>query len=179
MAKYIKPKEFELDHKFDKLRSRHYINDKLSVLHCHHYATLYTQLADDIKWANGGDILKETSEDVFYDVLKKYYDDKCINSIEDKVRIAEDYYKAVGLGNMKFVTIGESFGKVELCNSHLDEGWIKKWGKKDEPVNFIGRGFISAVFSCINSKPVRSYEVEEVQSIVQGKEKSLFKVLLK
>ena len=39
--------EFEIDHRFDPVKNRHYLNGFCSVLHCHHYATLYTQLADD------------------------------------------------------------------------------------------------------------------------------------
>jgi hypothetical protein len=42
-----KKTEFEIDHKFDPIRNRHYMNGVCTVLHCHHYATLYTQLADD------------------------------------------------------------------------------------------------------------------------------------
>lgn len=179
MAKFEKTKEFEIKHVFDPVRSRHFINGKLSVLHCHHYATLYTQLADDVKWVDGPGILKCTAEDVFYEVLGKYFNDKCIEDIEDMVSVSEDYYKAVGLGRIKFISIGESLGKVELYNSHLDEGWIKKWGKRETPVNFIARGFIAAVFSLVNCKEARSYDVNEIESLVTGKEKSVFKISIK
>ena len=39
--------EWVLDHHFDRESCRHTVNGLSSVLHCHHYASLYCQLADD------------------------------------------------------------------------------------------------------------------------------------
>ena len=64
--------EFEIDHRFDQNSDRHYVNGACTVLHCHHYATLCTQLADDAKEFEGERLLKEAAEETFYGVLKDY-----------------------------------------------------------------------------------------------------------
>ena len=79
-----KTTEFEIDHRFDPVANRHYLNGVCSVLLCHHYATLYTQLALDATDFEGVRHLVETSEDVFYDVLRQYFDDKGISEVEEK-----------------------------------------------------------------------------------------------
>ena len=63
-----------------------------------------------------------------------------------------------------------------MVHSHVDEGWIKKWGKRDEPVNFIGSGYIAALFAAVLGKSTRSFDVKETASIVSGADKSEFVV---
>jgi hypothetical protein len=64
---------FVAERRFDSKRMRHYINNELSVLHCHHYASLFSQLADDAKLLHGDKLLKQASEESFYPVLVDYY----------------------------------------------------------------------------------------------------------
>ncbi|HCU34234.1 MAG TPA: hypothetical protein DGT21_01960 [Armatimonadetes bacterium] len=165
-----------LDEVFDSKDCRHYLNGKLNVLHCHHYATLYTQLADDCTMLDAKQMLAECAEDAFYAVLSSYYEAHGLTSIADRVAIAEEYYAVVGLGKMKVEFLGSEGGAVELVHSHVDEGWIKKWGKRDEPVNFIGSGYIAALFAAVLGKPTRSFDVREIASIVSGANKSEFVV---
>ena len=80
----IKKIEFEIDHKFDPIRDRHYMNGDCTVVHCHHYATLYTQLALDATDFEGVRHLIGNSEEIFYDVLNKYYKEKNIVDITQR-----------------------------------------------------------------------------------------------
>jgi predicted hydrocarbon binding protein len=176
MARFSKL-ELQLDHKFDSKASRHYLNDQLSVLHCHHYATLYCPLADDVDFVEGKKLLASVAESCFYNVLNDYVTKHEISSTSDIVTIAEEYFAAMGLGKMNVVHVGSESGEVELVHSHVDEGWIKKWGKRDQPVNFIAQGYIAAVAAVINGKSAESYVVSEQESIVSGSERSLFKVV--
>ena len=173
----MKKTELVINHKFDSLRKRHYFNGRMSVLHCHHYATLYTQLADDAKDWDGARLLRENSEDVFYNVLVNYYKEHGIEDLDEKISIAEQYYAAVGMGMLKIIGFGPFAGTVEMVHSHVDEGWIKKWGTRDKPVNFISQGYIAAVFAAINDLPPKSYQVNEIESIVCGASKSIFTVV--
>jgi hypothetical protein len=170
---------FKLEHKFDPSRKRHYLNGQLSVFHCHHYATLFTQLgidAHDI--VDGTRILRETVEDVFYGILSDYYKANNVADPKDRIDIACQMYAAVGLGKMVPVSPGETGGSIEMPHAHVDEGWIKKWGKYKAPVNFIGAGYIAGMFSATYGKPVRTYKVTETQSLVMGAAKSVFKVVM-
>lgn len=171
-----KKTEIILDHRFDPKTCRHYLNGQLTVLHCHHYATLYTQLADDTSLIDAKKLMAEVAEDTFFDALSLYYKEHQITTIEDRIAIAEQYFAVIGMGEMKVIYAGMDSGMVELLHSHLDEGWIKKWGKRDKPINFIACGYISGMFSAVFDKPIRSYNVIETQSIVSGAEKSCFKV---
>ena len=174
-----KTTEFEVDHRFDPVKNRHFLNGVCSVLHCHHYATLYTQLALDATDFEGVRHLSETSEDSFYDVLDQYFSQKGIATVEDKVEIAQQYWKAVGMGLIRFTGIGRYEILAEMDYSHIDEGWLKKWGSNDKPVNYITVGFVAAVAALLNEKPPRSFTARETQSLVCGDEKSKFKAVVK
>lgn len=166
--------ELELEHKFDSSRYRHYLNDQLAVLHCHHYSTLYTQLALDAEFLDGKMLLAECAEDSFYKVLLGYFEAHTELDLADKLSVGCQYYGAVGLGQMEVMCAGEDSGEVVLHHSHLDEGWIKKWGQHDRPVNYITAGYIAALFSATYELPPRSYAVLETESIVTGAERSRF-----
>lgn len=157
--------------KFDPDKCRQYLNGELTVFHCHHYATLFTQLADDAKLFNGAEHLKNATSESMFPVIKKYCEENNITSTEDKISIAEQYYSYVGLGKLKIDLESKS---AEMENSHIDEGWIKKWGKRDSPVNFVGHGYIASAFALANNDNPESYDVKEIQSIVSGAESSKF-----
>lgn len=168
------PIVMELEHAFDEKRCRHYLNGQLSVLHCHHYASLYTQLAMDAEFIDAKTILAQSAEDSFFDMLSDSYQAHPELTPDEKLEVGCQYYAVIGLGQMKVLSAEETSGKVALEHSHVDEGWIKKWGKKDKAVNFITRGYIAALFATAYGKPMQSYIVSEVESIVTGAARSLF-----
>lgn len=94
---------------------------------------------------DGTQILKQTTEDIFFKLLS-------------------DYYK--------------NSGAVDMPHPHVDEGWLKKWGRHKEPVNYIGGGYLSGMFSAAFGKPTGTYKVTETQSKVMGAGKSHFKAAL-
>lgn len=172
----LKQTELILEKKFDKRTTRHYMNGQLTVLHCHHYSTLYTQLAID---AGETKLLTEVSESTFYNVLTDYFENHTISNLADRVSIACQYYSAMGLGVLEVISMGENSGEIKLPYSHLDKGWITKWGIYDKPVNYISAGYINAMFSAVMNKPMNSFDALEISSIVKGDEFSLFKVFSK
>ncbi|OGS36909.1 MAG: hypothetical protein A2293_13475 [Elusimicrobia bacterium RIFOXYB2_FULL_49_7] len=167
---------FKAEHIFDSKNKRHYNNGVLSVLHCHHYTSLYSQLAIDAKETM---LLTDVAEDAFYVPLVDYFTANHIDSLAEKIELACQYYAFLGMGKMTVTSLGEDSGVVELANSHLDEGWKKKWGTYDKPVNYITAGFIAALFAAVLNKSVRSFTVSEVASIVMGAKQSLFNVVKK
>jgi len=173
----FKKTEIQLEHKFDSKTCRHTLNGRVSVLHCHHYASLYSQLADDCGMLDGKKLLAEVTEDTFSAVLADYYEEYAICDVADRISIAEQYFAATGLGKMKVTCAGPESGAVVLEQSHVDLGWVKKWGQRDKPVNFIGCGYIAGMFAAVFGKSTRSFHVKETQSIVSGAEQSLFSVV--
>jgi hypothetical protein len=170
--------EFEIDHKFDPIKNRHFLNGECTVIHCHHYATLYTQLALDAKDFEGVRHLVETSEDVFFGILETYYKEKGITDLEDKIEIAQQYWQASGMGIIRFTGVGKYEVTAEMDYAHLDEGWLKKWGGSDRPINFFTVGFVAAVAALANNRAPRSFRAEEIKSLACGDEKSEFKAVL-
>jgi len=170
----LKKTTLELDHKFDKKSNRHYLNGYVTVFHCHHYSCLYTQLAMD---ARETELLMKVSEETFYRVLIDYLCNHNIKTIGEKIDICCQYYSALGLGNIEVTYLGEYSGEVICSSSHIDSGWMKKWGTYDRPVNYITAGYISALFAAVTEHPVGTYRTSEVESIVMGAEKSVFKVV--
>lgn len=49
-------------------------------------------------------------------------------------------------------------------------------GKRDQPVNFVGQGFLNAAASAITGKPAGSFETTETASIVAGAPSSQFTI---
>ncbi|MBU2550608.1 MAG: hypothetical protein KKB20_19525 [Proteobacteria bacterium] len=170
--------EFEIDHHFDPVKCRHYLNDTCTVLHCHHYMTLFHQLADDAKGFEGERFLKEAAEDTFYDVLKKYFELKGIIALEEMICLAEQYWSVVGMGLIRFISVGRYAVIAEMEYSHVDEGWLKKWGGREEPVNFITSGFVSASAALFNGRPAKTFQTKETKALVCGDETSLFKAVI-
>jgi predicted hydrocarbon binding protein len=171
--------EWVIDHKFDRKTCRHSTNGFDSVLHCHHYASLYCQLADDAQQFNGPELLRRSAELSFQEVLSSYFTEHQVKDLSDRIVLAEEYWKVCGFGTMKFDHVGELSAAAHMDHSHVDEGWMKKWGNRDKPVNFIGQGYIAAALSAIYDLPVGSYSVYETESIVTGADASRFSLVRK
>jgi hypothetical protein len=167
----------ELAAEFDPRSCRHLIDGQPYVLHCHHYAALYTQLAEDCGMLDGKRLLAEVAEDTFYQVLSGYFRKHGIESVPDRIAAAEDYFRMTGMGILKVLSAGPDYGEIEIPSSHLDEGWIKKWGRHNRPVNHLGRGFIASLFCAAFDRPPRSYSVTETVSIVCGAPCSRFEAV--
>jgi hypothetical protein len=169
--------ELKLDHKFDPVRSRHFLNGAVSVLHCHHFTTLYCQLADDAEIVDGKALLANAAEETFAPILRQYFQEHGIEAVDDRIAVAEQYYAAVGMGILKVASFGNTAGRVVLTSSHVDEGWKAKWGERDAPVNFITQGYVAALFAAVSGHPVGSFQITEEQSIVSGAETSIFRAV--
>ncbi len=162
--------------KFDSDRMRHYLNGRQTVLHCHHYLTLFTQMAWDAENFNGPKLLIQSSAETFYSMLWDYYKKNRITEICDRISIAEQYFRFVGLGSIRFEFWGRN-GLATMPYSHIDEGWMKKWGQAQKRVNFIGQGYIQAACAAIfDLRSPDKINVEETQSIVCGASTSSFTI---
>lgn len=169
--------ELKLTYAFDSSKHRHYLNEEHIVLHCHHYATLVTQLALDAEELVGGTgILKKTSEESFIKFLSDYFSKNEVSDPGERLNVGCRMFSELGLGTIEVSSADESGGEVIMRHSHVDEGWVKKWGTNDTAVNFIGSGFVGAMFAAAYGKPAGSFVVEEDMSIVSGAGHSLFNV---
>jgi len=178
MTQYKKT-ELMLDKAFDAQSCRHLIAGNTTVLHCHHYTALYTQLAMDCSMLDAKALLAECSEDAWEEFLHGYYRTHNITSVRDRISLAEQTYAAAGLGRMRVTCAGPESGEVTLEHSHVDSGWIKKWGQHSGAVNYIGVGFINAMFAAVFDRPVRTFVATETQSIVSGAPCSRFTVAVR
>jgi len=162
------------DHSFNEKTKRHKLNGTQTVLHCHHYMALYTQLAID---ADETELFTTSSRESFRGMLENYFKTYNVeDSIAERVDLACKYYSLIGLGNITVKFLGTESGRVEVTSSHIDEGWLRKWGKYDKPVNYISVGFIEALFESVLGLPSNSFNAVETESIVMGAEKSIFNV---
>lgn len=151
--------------KIDPITYRHYLNEIPVVVHCHHYSTLYTQLAMD---AGETDLLKSVAAEMFYEMLTEYFEKEGIDSISERIKISQLYFAVTGLGKMEVVNLGVYGGLVRLTRSHVDRGWIRKWGNSDKPVNYIGMGCIAGMASAVFDKTCSAFDTKESKSLVKG-----------
>jgi len=173
MPEIVKP-DIKVNIRIEPKTCRHYYNDQLVVVHCHHYATLYTQLAMDAEQA---DLLQDVSEEMFFKVLSDYFKENETPNFFDRLTIGCQLFGLMGLGSVTFRYAGENSADLILTRSHVDKGWIRKWGKSDQPVNFIGAGAIAGMLACIFNKPAGTYLVRETKSLAMGEDYSEMKAV--
>jgi len=165
----------ELKHTFDENTYRHYINGTNIVLHCHHYMSLTTKLAEDHDDIGGTKILAEVTEDSVRPVFDQYARDHSVAAGDARLKMGSEFYAVMGMGLMEASGTAAG-GKVVLSRSHVDQGWQKKWGNHTKPINHFTRGFIAAMFGAAFDRPARSYRVKETESMVMGKPSGTFVV---
>jgi hypothetical protein len=173
---------FDLDYKFDPILNRHYHGNFGVAFHCHHYMANYTQLAVEFKTDGGPDALKEAAAEVFGEFLRIYFLQNNITESRDKIMIAEQYWKTIGMGLVKFTHSESDSLMATMEYSHVDESWLKKGKSAVEPINYVTQGFMAAVASTLNgggSAPLKDYEVKETKSLVKGDRISEFVVTKK
>ena len=163
--------QLEVKFSFDNDTYRHYMNGHETVLHCHHYMTLTTKLAETFAELGSVEVLRESAEDSIRPLIDDYIKEHKIDTPEDRLAVGMEYYSVMGLGILE-VKGAEQGGEVTLSHSHVDQGWIKKWGNSDKPVNHFTCGYVAAMFAAAFDKPQRSYAVTEVSSIAVGDEVS-------
>jgi hypothetical protein len=166
----------ELKHTFDEKNYRHYLNGFNIVLHCHHYMSLTTKLAEDFDAIGGTKILAETAEDTMRPVFEEYVKSHSVGQGDARLKMAAEFYSVMGMGKMDASGTADT-GTVTLSKSHVDQGWAKKWGNNSKPINHFTRGFIAAMYAVAFDKPARSYKVTETEAIVTGKPASAFAVV--
>jgi len=167
---------FEPNYHFDTQHYRHNINGTNVVRHCYHFTNSMNQLAMAVE---GEQHLKDAAEHSFYQILSDYYSQQKINTLADKLSIAEQYWQAVGMGKLQFVLTNSQLSAAEMTHSHVDSGWKKAKGHYHKPINFITVGFVAACAALFTDKSIGSYEVVEIESIVMSNEKSMFEVKVK
>ncbi len=167
--------KFQADQRFDDQKMRHYVNEACSVLHCHHYATLFTQLACDAQNLNGTTLLAAAMAETVAPILNDYYKKHDISAVEDRIAVAEQYWTFVGMGQVSF-ECSDGSAYITMKHSHVDEGWIKKWGVRSERVNFIGEGYVQASIGAIYGCDWKTVQARETQSIVSGASETRFDV---
>ena len=167
--------ELELNHTFDDKTYRHFLNGTQIVLHCHHYMSLTTKMAEAYDDIGATRILAESAEDSVRPLFDTYSKSHSLAAGEARLNMGAEFYAVMGMGLMK-VTGTQAGGTVTLTRSHVDAGWVKKFGNHTKPVNHFTRGYIAAVFGAAFDKPARSFKVTETASIVMGKPASSFVV---
>lgn len=157
----------KINHTFDENTFRHSINGHEFVLHCHHYLSLTSKMAEDFADIGGPKVLREVAEDSIRAVLDSYFAEHGITDPNQRLAVGSEYFSFMGLGQMA-VSGSATGGEVTLHHSHVDEGWVKKWGNHGKPINHFTCGFVAAMFGAAFSKPARSFDVSERASIVMG-----------
>jgi hypothetical protein len=160
---------------FDKKTYRHAMNGHESVLHCHHYMALTSKLALENDDIGGTRILQESAEDSIRPMLDSYFSENGISDPSERLQLGAEYFSIMGMGIMQ-ISGTDQKGEVKLPHSHVDEGWIKKWGKSTKPVNHFTCGYVNAVFAAAFSLPARSFQSSEMASIATGDEGAIISV---
>lgn len=162
-----------LDFTFDDSTYRHFLNGHMVVMHSHHYLALITKLAEDLDDIGGPQILADTVENSMFAIFEDYFQKNNIASPEEKEEVCTEYFSVFGLGKMTISRDGEG-GEARLSRSHIDEGWLKKWGEYSKPINHFTRGYVAAAFAAIHNRPPQSFSITETASMATGEDQGVF-----
>ncbi len=162
-----------LEYSHDNETHRIFLNGQPVVMHSHHYLALITKLVEDMADIGASGILQDTVEDTMRAVFDDYISKNGLTSAQDKCNVGREYFSVFGLGKM-VITGDENGGEIRLLRSHVDEGWVKKWGVHSKPINHFTCGYVAAMFAAAFNKPARSYLVTEVASIAAGDSEGKF-----
>ncbi|HKZ16921.1 MAG TPA: 4-vinyl reductase [Syntrophales bacterium] len=163
----------KLDFTLDNQTFRHYLNGHPVVMHSHHYLALITKLVEEMPDLGGTQILKDSVEESMRAIFDDYIVKNNLTSAQDKCNVGREYFSVFGLGKM-IVSGNDNGGEVRLVHSHIDEGWVKKWGNHDKPINHFACGYIAAMFGAAFDKPLNTYAVTEAASIAVGDPENKF-----
>jgi hypothetical protein len=165
-----------IEFSFDKDTYRHFINGQNAVMHCHHYMSLTTALAEQFASAGGPALLAESAEDSIRPLLDEYFSKESITDVEQRLQVGAELYAFLGMGKMTVAGGADGAGEVTLHRSHVDEGWVQKFGQADHPLNHFTCGYLAAVFGAAHGKPARSFKVSEEESMAAGAPQGRFAV---
>jgi hypothetical protein len=164
---------FQPEQRFDNQKMRHYVNGECSVLHCHHYATLFTQLAADAENSNGPTLLTESAAETVYPVLRDYFKKNKITSIEDRLAVAEQWWSFVGMGQAQFHC-------QDKRDRHMKHSPSTKAGSRSGVCVTSGelhrRWYFKAACAAVFDLNWQKVKVNETQSIACGASTSRFSV---
>ena len=166
----------QLDFTMDDDNFRHYLNGHGVVMHSHHYLALITKLAEDLADVDGRQILIDVVEESMHEIFTDYLRQHSLASLTERLEVGCQYYATFGLGRLQLSGDAEG-GEVRITSSHLDEGWTRKWGERQTPVNHFTCGYIAAIFAAAFDSPPGSYLVSEEVSMVSGAPEGLFRVV--
>jgi len=152
---------------FDENTFRHHVHGVAMVMHCHHYMSRTTKLAESMEKINGVKILRETAEDAMRELLEAYFSAQKIINAADRLNVGRELYSVMGLGKME-VFGNDHGGEVKLQRSHVDEGWVQIFGNSPKFVNHFTCGYLAAMFGAAFGKPARGYNVYETASMAMG-----------
>ncbi|MFH1985085.1 MAG: hypothetical protein ABIL58_24880 [Pseudomonadota bacterium] len=171
-------RRLEIVEKFDPDSCRQYLNECCTVLHSHHYAALISQLADDADDFDGIYHLRRAAEETFHEVLGHYFHRYGTGSLEERIAVTEQYWETVGMGQIRFKCVEKYAVCAEMEFSHVDQGWLEKWGRRDKQVNFITQGYVAAAAALFTGRLPGNFTVREERSLVAGHDVSVFKAVL-
>lgn len=165
----------KFEHAFDSERCLQYVNNESAVMHCHHYSAIFTKLALATPALNGAGNLFDAMEETAYLTLRRYFTVEEVTATAERRQIAEEYFQLAGLG-LVALDLSVAGGHASMRHSHVDEGWIKKWGQHPRPVNLIGQGYLAGAAAALFDQVIGSYAVKETQSLVMGAPRSEFRI---
>ena len=166
----------QLDHTMDDETFRHYLNGHGVVMHSHHYLALITKLVEDLPEIDGRQILMEVVEESMREIFDDYLRQHELTDSQERLAVGNKYYTVFGLGKLH-VSGNADGGEVRISRSHLDEGWVLKFGEREAPVNHFTCGFIAAMFAAAFDAPPGSYQVRETVAMVSGAPEGSFAVV--
>ena len=167
---------------FLKNRNAYVAAGEPMIFHCHHYNTFLQASIESAKdYIDVYPILINSAQEVAYHQFTNHFAGKNL-SVDEKKAIAQEWHQYCGYGTLDLSEVSENGGKVSSPWNHYVEGWLSKFGKRNENqtgVAYFSAGFAAGALDAIYDKPVGTFCVEQTSCKTKGAATNEFAVSFK
>ncbi|RME91775.1 MAG: hypothetical protein D6767_04505 [Candidatus Hydrogenedentota bacterium] len=146
------------------------------VFHCNHYNLFLQRTIEDTgEYIDAETILVDGAVSCTYSMLNRLFE-KNPKYRDPKIRleIASAIYSQLGFGLLPIHELTEDGGVVHTKITHYSYGWLKKWGKRDKPVDYFTRGYLIAALAQAYFLPPGAFSCKQTKCLSMGDEQNEF-----
>lgn len=149
-----------------------------TIFHCHHYnCYLQAVIEDTADYLPGViAILIDSAQELSYQHFSTHFSSK--DSIEDRKKIVEDYFRFAGFGIIDLSKTQRDGGSVHSTSDHYGIGWASKFGKSDTNVSYFSLGFLLGATEAIFDLTLGTLQGKQNKCIGKGDDSSNFELTI-
>ncbi len=162
-------------------RNAYLMQEEPMIFHCHHYNCFLQKLIESTsEYINVQRILVDSAQEVSYSIFRSFFDTNELNAA-DKIAAIAELHRYCGYGTLDLSGANENGGEVSSNSNHYVEGWLTKFGKRNEDesgVALFTAGFIAGALDAAYDQELGTFGAEQISCKTKGDSENIFKITL-